>query len=90
MTKKHLNKCSKHLAIKEIQIEITVTFNLTPDRLTKVKNTSDSSWWKELKQGEHSSIASGSVNLYSLFENQLGGFPKYWKYIYRKTQLYQL
>ena len=31
---------------------------------------------KDVEQGEHSSIAGGSTNLYNHFENQFGGFSE--------------
>lgn len=38
MDKKHINKCSKSLAICEMQIRITVRCYLTPIRMTMIKN----------------------------------------------------
>ena len=40
-------KCLKSLAIREIQIKTSLRFHLTPVRMAKIKNTSDSScWWR--------------------------------------------
>ena len=36
-------KCSKSLGIREMQIKMALRFHLTPVRMTKIKNTSDSS-----------------------------------------------
>jgi hypothetical protein len=44
MAKKHLNKCSTSLVIREMQIK-TLRFHLTPVRMTKIKNSSDSPCW---------------------------------------------
>jgi hypothetical protein len=41
MAKKHMNKCSLSLAIKEIQIKTTLRFHLTPVRIAIIKNTSN-------------------------------------------------
>ena len=43
---------------------------------------------EDVEQGEHSSIASVSANLYSLFRNQYGGFSENWESIYLKIQQY--
>jgi hypothetical protein len=39
MTKKHIKKCSKSLAIKELQIKTMLRFHLTPVRMATIKNT---------------------------------------------------
>jgi hypothetical protein len=45
MTIKHLKKCSTSLVIREMQIETTLKFYLTPVRMAKIKNSSDSRCW---------------------------------------------
>jgi hypothetical protein len=45
MTKKHLKKCSTSIAIREMQIKMTLRFHLTPIRVAKIKNSSDSRSW---------------------------------------------
>ena len=45
MVKKHLNKCSKSLVIREMQIKTTLRFHLIPIRMAKIKNLRDSTWW---------------------------------------------
>ena len=42
MTEKHLKKCSTFLVIREMQIRVTLGFYLTPVKMAKVKNLSDS------------------------------------------------
>ena len=44
--------------------------------MAKIKNTKDS---ESVEQGEHSSIAGGSANLYNLFGNQFGIFSEIWE-----------
>jgi hypothetical protein len=44
MTEKHFKKCSTFLAIREMQIKITLRFYLAPVRMAKINNTSDSSF----------------------------------------------
>jgi hypothetical protein len=46
MAKKHLKKCSKSLVIREMQIKMTLRFHLTPIRMAKIKNSSDSTFWQ--------------------------------------------
>jgi hypothetical protein len=46
MTIKHMKKCSPSLAIKELQIKITIRFHLTPVRITIIKNTTNNKCWQ--------------------------------------------
>jgi hypothetical protein len=39
MPKKHMKKCLPSLAVKEMQIKITLRFHLTPVRIATVNNT---------------------------------------------------
>jgi hypothetical protein len=43
---------------------------------------------EDVGQGEHSSIAGVSANLYNLFGNQFEGFSENWEEFYLKTQLH--
>jgi hypothetical protein len=42
---------------------------------------------KDVEQGERSSIAGGSANLYKHFGNQYGSFSENWELIYFKSQI---
>jgi hypothetical protein len=46
MAKKYLKKCSTSLIIREMQIKTTLRFHLTPDRMTKSKNSGYSRCWQ--------------------------------------------
>ena len=43
---------------------------------------------EDTEKGGHSSIASGTEDLYNEYGNQYGGSSEKWKSIYLKTQLY--
>jgi hypothetical protein len=52
MAKKHLKKCSKFLIIREMQVKMPLRFHLTPIRMAKIKNTSDSTSWQGCRKRE--------------------------------------
>jgi hypothetical protein len=67
MVMKYLKRCSRSLRIREMQIKTTLKSHLTPFRMTKINNTNDSSAIEDVGQGEHSSIAGRSANLFGHF-----------------------
>jgi hypothetical protein len=72
MTEKHLKRCSKSLAIMEIQIKTSLRFYLTPVRMAEIKTQLIAHAGKDVEQGEQSSIVDGSAN----FGNQFGVFSE--------------
>ena len=42
MSEKKLNKCSKSLVIREMQIKTAIKFHITPIRMAKIRNLRDS------------------------------------------------
>jgi hypothetical protein len=53
MAEKYLTKCSTSLIIREMQIETTLRFYLTPIRVAKIKTSGDSRCWRECGEEEH-------------------------------------
>jgi hypothetical protein len=79
MAEKHLKKCSKSLAIREMHTKMIMRLYLIPIRMAKVKNGSRDRTCKYLEEGEHSSIAGESTNWYNYFGNQFGCFSENWE-----------
>jgi hypothetical protein len=48
MAKKHMEKCSPSLVIKEMQIKITLRFHLSPVRIAIIKNTTNNMYCEDV------------------------------------------
>jgi hypothetical protein len=46
MAEKHLKKYSTYLVFREMPIKMTLRFHLSPIRMAKLKNSSNSIWWQ--------------------------------------------
>jgi hypothetical protein len=62
MVKKHMDKFSPSLAIKEMQIKTKLRFYLTPVRIAPIKNTINNKCWQGCGKKELSYTAGGNVS----------------------------
>lgn len=72
MTNEQLKRCSALLAIKEMQIKISVRYPFTPKVMTRSKESASVHWVVE--KSEPSSIAGANVKLHSHFGKQSSSF----------------
>jgi hypothetical protein len=79
MAEKHLKKCSKSLAIREMQIKTTLRFYLTPVRMVKIKTSGTTTYWRGCGERGNLFHAGGIANWYNHSGNQSGISSENWK-----------
>jgi hypothetical protein len=62
MANKHMEKYSTSLAIKEMQIKMTLTFHLTPMKMIIINNINNNKWWQGYGGKEHVYTVVGNAN----------------------------
>jgi hypothetical protein len=72
MAEKHLKKYLKSLVIREMQIKMTLRFQLTPIRIAKIKTSGDNTCWRGCGERRTPFLVGGIINWYNLSGNKSG------------------
>ena len=76
MAKRHIERGSTSLTIREMQIKTTVRYHLTPDRMAIIKESTNNECWSGCREKGTLLLVGGNVNWYSPYEEQYGGSSK--------------
>ena len=68
--KRHMNRCSASLSIREMQIKTTVRCHLTSVRMAIITKSTDNKCWIGCQKMEPSCTVGGNINWYSHYEEQ--------------------
>ena len=77
MSEKHLMQTSTSLVTREMQVKMTLRDYLTEWVRSKTQGAAHAG--EGMEQGEHSSIAGGSANLYNHSGSQFGSLSENWE-----------
>ena len=77
MANKHIKRCSTSLIIREIQIKTTMSYHLTPVRITIIKSLQTINAGECVEEREHSCTVGGTVNSHSHYGRWYGDSLKH-------------
>ena len=72
MANRHMKKCSKILAIREIQIKTTLRYQLMTVRMAKIDKAINNNYWRGYGERDPSYIVDENAGWYSHSGKQCG------------------